>query len=175
MNNHRKILMFFLLVIMVSMYSLPVSPAADAPGSTDRLMGKLNCKGPIRSTPVSARETIYIGSDNGYLIAISRKTSTMRWAFRADDPVASKPAVQGDLVFFSTKRGTLYAVYQHQHQQEGKEAWRFNSKVRTMRLYGGGWDYFVSSPVVAGNLVIFGSGDNYIYALHGEKGSLVWK
>jgi outer membrane protein assembly factor BamB len=175
MNNYRKILMFFLLVIMAGIHASPVSPEANASGSTDRLMGKLNCSGPIRSTPVSARETIYIGSDNGYFLALSRKTSTVRWVFRADDPVASKPTVQGDLVFFSTKRGTLYAVYQHQHQQEGKEAWRFTSQARTMRLYGGGWDYFVSSPVVAGELVIFGSGDNHIYALLREKGSPVWK
>ena len=134
MNNYRKILMFFLLVIMAGIHASPVSPGANASGSTDRLMGKLNCSGPIRSTPVNARETIYIGSDNGYLFAISRKTSTVRWVFRADDPIASKPAVQGDFVFFSTRRGTLYAVYQHQHQQEGKEAWRFTSQARTMKI-----------------------------------------
>nr|NIM15614.1 hypothetical protein [Candidatus Aminicenantes bacterium]NIM78256.1 hypothetical protein [Candidatus Aminicenantes bacterium]NIN23830.1 hypothetical protein [Candidatus Aminicenantes bacterium]NIN47546.1 hypothetical protein [Candidatus Aminicenantes bacterium]NIN90466.1 hypothetical protein [Candidatus Aminicenantes bacterium] len=59
MSNYRRILMFFLLVIMAGIHAYPVSPAADAPGSTDRLMGKFNCHGPIRSTAVSARETVY--------------------------------------------------------------------------------------------------------------------
>jgi len=124
---------------------------------------------------VSARETVYIGSDSGYLFVLNRRTGTPRWYFLADAAVASKPAVEGDLLFFTTRRGVLYAVYQHQHQLEGKEAWRFTSGAKSMRYYEGGWDYFVSSPVVAGELVIFGSGDNHIYALHRETGSPVWK
>ena len=173
--NGCRILILFLLVIMIGIYGYPAPRDPDSPGSTNRLMGKLNCSGPIRSTPVSARDTVYFGSDNWHLFALDRKTGSPRWSFQADAAAASKPAVAGDLVFFSTKRGTLFAVYQHQHQLEGKEAWRFNSHAKTVRLYGGGWDYFVSSPVVAGDLVIFGSGDNHIYALHRETGSPAWK
>jgi outer membrane protein assembly factor BamB len=169
----RKIFMLFLLVILVDVPGYPVPAEQKAAGSTDRLMGTFNCVGPIRSTPVSAGETMYVGSDSGYLFALDRKTGKPRWAFQADAAVASNPTLAGDLVFFSTKRGTLYAVYQH--QSEGKEAWKFNSQGRTARLYGGGWDYFVSSPKVAGDLVIYGSGDSHIYAVHREKGSLVWK
>jgi outer membrane protein assembly factor BamB len=165
--------MLFLLVILFDVPGYPVPAEQKAADSTDRLMGTFNCVGPIRSIPASAGETIYIGSDSGYLYALDRKTGKPRWAFKADAAVASNPALAGDLVFFSTKRGTLYAVYQH--QAEGKEAWKFNSRARTVRLYGSGWDYFVSSPLVAGDLVIYGSGDNHIYALHREKGSLVWK
>ncbi|UCH96561.1 MAG: PQQ-binding-like beta-propeller repeat protein [Candidatus Aminicenantes bacterium] len=175
MMNCCKIFMLFLLVITAGLHGYPAPTEPGATASADRLMGMFNCPGPIRSTPVSARETIYIGSDNGYLYALNRKTARPRWSFQADAAAASKPAVAGDLVFFSTKRGTLYAIYQHQHQLEGKEAWRFTSQAKTVKLYGGGWDYFVSSPVVAGDLVIFGSGDHHIYALHRQKGSLVWK
>jgi outer membrane protein assembly factor BamB len=173
--NVCKIFMIFLLLITVGVPGYPAPPEQQATGSADRLMGTFNCLGPIRSTPVSAGETMYIGSDSGILYALDRKTGSSRWSFQADAAVASKPAVAGDLVYFTTKRGTLYAVYQHQHQLEGKEAWKFNSEGKTARLYGGGWDYFVSSPVVAGDLVIFGSGDNYLYALHRQTGTLVWK
>ncbi|NIM15507.1 MAG: hypothetical protein GTO45_26300, partial [Candidatus Aminicenantes bacterium] len=55
MSSNRGKLIFFLLVIMVGIHAYPVSPAANAASSTDRLMGKFNCRGPIRSTPVSAR------------------------------------------------------------------------------------------------------------------------
>jgi outer membrane protein assembly factor BamB len=170
-----KLFMLFLLLITLGVPGSPLPREQKTPGSTDRLMGTFNCLGPIRSTPVSAGETIYIGSDSGYLFALDRKTGRPRWTFQADGAIASKPVLAGDVIFFTTKRGTLYAVYQHQHQLEGKEAWRFNSNAKTVRLYGGGWDYFVSSPVVVGDLVIFGSGDNHIYAIHCEKGSLVWK
>jgi outer membrane protein assembly factor BamB len=171
--NVCKIFMLFLLLITVGVSGYPVSQDQNATGSANRLMGTFSCLGPIRSTPVSAGETMYIGSDSGYFYALDRKTGGSRWSFQADAAVASKPAVAGDLVYFTTKRGTLYAIYQH--QSEGKEAWKFNSQARTARLYGGGWDYFVSSPVVAGDLVIFGSGDNHIYAVHRETGSLAWK
>jgi outer membrane protein assembly factor BamB len=173
MMNVCKIFMLFLLLITVGVSGYPVSQDQNATGSANRLMGTFSCLGPIRSTPVSAGETMYIGSDSGYFYALDRKTGGSRWSFQADAAVASKPAVAGDLVYFTTKRGTLYAIYQH--QSEGKEAWKFNSQARTARLYGGGWDYFVSSPVVAGDLVIFGSGDNHIYAVHRETGSLAWK
>lgn len=175
MMNYGKIFILLLLVITAGVNGYPVPQERESPAKSDRLMGKINCSGPIRSTPVSAGDTMYVGSDNWHLFALDRKTGSPRWSFQADAAVASKPAVAGDLVFFTTKRGTLFAVYQHQHQLEGKEAWRFNSNAKTMKLYGGGWDYFISSPVIAVDLVIFGSGDNHIYALHYEKGSLVWK
>ena len=175
MNRLYRIFIFFILVIMAGVYCYPVPQESEAPADKGRLMGKTSWVGPFRSTPVLAGDTLYIGIDSGYVFAVNRKTGRSRWSFKADAAVSSRPAVAGDLLFFTTKKGTLYAVYQHKHQKEGKEAWRFTSKGKTMRLYGGGWDYFVSSPVVVGDLVIFGSGDNHIYAVHREKGLLAWK
>jgi outer membrane protein assembly factor BamB len=173
--NYFKIITFFLIMTIIGFQGFPKTGESTAPGKANRSMGKINLPGPIRSTPVSTEETMYIGCDSGYFVAINRKTGRARWTFQADAAIASQPTLTGDLVIFSTKRGTLFAVYQHQHQLEGKEAWRFASKFKTVKLYKGGWDYFVSSPMTAGDLIIFGSGDNHIYALQSKTGEQVWK
>ncbi|MCP5101903.1 MAG: PQQ-binding-like beta-propeller repeat protein [bacterium] len=167
MVKYRGIFLILLMVIVAGINGYPESPGASV--RANRLFGKFNCGGPVRSTAAVFEETVYIGSDSGEVRALDRKTGRMAWVFRADGAVASRPAVQSHLVFFSSKTGTVYAL----HRREGKEAWRFTSKA--VKFYQGGWDYFVSSPVVAGDLVIVGSGDNHIYALKWDTGALVWK
>ena len=38
-----------------------------------------------------------------------------------------------------------------------------------------GWEYFVSSPVVEGGSVFFGSGDGWLYCLNKKSGAQLWK
>lgn len=167
MVKYRGIIFILLTVVLTGINGFPgLSGATVRP---NRLFGKFNCGGPIRSTAVVFEEIVYIGSDSGEVRALDRKKGSMKWVFRADGAVASRPVVLSHMLFFTTKTGTVYAL----HRTEGKEAWRFTSK--PVRRYEGGWDYFVSSPVVAGDLVIAGSGDNFIYALKWETGALVWK
>lgn len=167
MIKYRGIFVLLLMVVLIGINGYP--GLSGAVGRPNRLFGKFNCGGPIRSTAVVFEGTVYVGSDNGEVRALDRKTGRMTWTFRADGAVASRPAVLPNLVFFAAKTGSVYAV----NRLNGKEVWRFSSNA--IGLYRGGWDYFVSSPVVAGDLLIFGSGDNFIYALKWETGVLAWK
>jgi len=173
MNTKFRNIIYFVLIITVVFTLGERVQAEEGSNPESLLLGKFNAQGPIRSTPASTADTVFIGSDNGYVFALNRKNAALKWKFRANGAVASKLVIANNMLYFATKNGTLYAL--EFGPQGGKQAWQFNSKSQTVKLYKGGWDYFVSSPLVKGDLVIFGSGDNHIYALNRQNGEIVWQ
>ena len=139
----------------------------DFRSSTEPLW-EFDTGGPVRSAAAVTGGMIVVGSDSGYLFAVEKKAGEEKWRFEADSSVSSDLCLDGNTVFFTTKKGSLYSI----DIQTAALNWRFSSKAE--RLYEGGWDYFVSSPVMAGENVVFGSGDNNIRALSKESGEEIW-
>lgn len=137
-------------------------------GNESRPLWEFSTQGPVRSTPVLSGQSIFVGSDSGILYAVDTRMGKQKWQFEADSSIASDPFLDGDAVYFSTKKGSLYSI----DTETATLNWRFTSKAES--LYVGGWDYFVSSPVVAGDLVFFGSGDKRIRALSKKTGEELW-
>ena len=95
----------------------------------------------------------------------------------------SSPAVANGLVYAGSIDGNFYAV----DTATGQAKWTFATKgerrftapgihgamPRTERMPDP-FDVFLSSPVVSGNTVIFGSGDQNVYALDANTGALKW-
>lgn len=162
----RKMCFYFLLILSLAIGSLFFgnSEAASETGP----LWKFNTQGPVRSIPVLSGRSIFVGSDTGILFAVDTGTGKEKWRFEADFSIASDPFLDGNFIYFSTKKGSLYSV----DLETATLNWRFSSEAE--RLYEGGWDYFVSSPVVVGDAVIFGSGDNHIRALSKETGEEIW-
>lgn len=82
------------------------------------------------------------------------------WEFKTDGLIFSSPAVMGDIVYFGSGDGHLYAV----DAGEGKEKWRF--------MCGAEVD---SSPAAFGEVVYFGSSDGHLYALAADDGREIWR
>ncbi len=137
-------------------------------GCENKPLWTFNTAGPVRTTPVLSGQSIFIGSDSGILFAVDARTGREKWRFKADSSIASDPFLDGNAIYFSTKKGSLYSL----DSEIATLNWHLSFKAEG--LYHGGWDYFVSSPVVVGELVIFGSGDNHIRALSKETGEEVW-
>lgn len=133
------------------------------------LAGKRLTFGPVRSTPLVRGDVFFVGSDSGSVYAIHRQKGNTLWQFKADAAVPCRMTIRENHLYFSTKAGSVYAV----HVETGQETWKFSSSVSS--LYPGGWDYFVSSPVPAGDRLVVGSGDGHIYALDIKDGSVKWK
>lgn len=163
----RRLVIMVLILLIAGSVGYPEEVGKGKPES--RLMGVFNCMGPVRSTPAVSDGVVYVGSDGKFLIAIDRAKVKLKWSFKADSSVASSPALDEARVFITSKKGTLYAV----NREDGKEAWHFSTKA--IGYYARGWDYFLSSPLVVGKLVVTGSGDNHIYAFNRETGALAWK
>jgi eukaryotic-like serine/threonine-protein kinase len=163
----KTVTIIYLLMISTLLFSIH-SFGMDKSNSK-QVLWSFDTEGPVRSTPVIVGETLFIGSDSGFLYALNKRSGTLKWKFKADSAIASDPQPSETQLFFTTKKGSIYAL----NTNTGEKIWSFSTKAET--LYEGGWDYFISSPVIWGKYIIKGSGDNHIYALHKKNGSIAWK
>lgn len=129
--------------------------------------------GAVRSTPAVTAERVYVGSNDGTLYAIDRRSGRVVWKFAAGGAVAASPAVAGGLVVAATLPGRLFAV----DAATGKLRWSVatGATLPPNTAPAGGWDLFASSPVVAGETVVIGAPDGAIRALALRTGRLRWK
>jgi eukaryotic-like serine/threonine-protein kinase len=102
------------------------------------------------SSPAVAGETVFVGSDDGGLYALSSADGTLIWRFASGGAVVSSPVVVGNAVLFGSDDGNLYVL----DAKSGRELWRYTagSPVR-------------ASPCVANGVVYFCDGSGGIYAL----------
>ncbi|MGQ9732228.1 MAG: outer membrane protein assembly factor BamB family protein [Candidatus Zipacnadales bacterium] len=125
--------------------------------------------GPVRSCPAIAENTVFVGSDDGYLYALDLSTGSLRWRYHLGSPVGGSPTVAGGKVFVGCDDGSIYCFRTEADKQLsadriGRQVWRFRTKGSV-----------VDSPLVtASGLVVFGSTDGTIYALDAESARPVW-
>jgi polyvinyl alcohol dehydrogenase (cytochrome) len=79
----------------------------------------------MRSQPVVAGDTIFLGSKGGHLLALDRRSGCVRWAFPTDGPVHSALTLDRtpdgvNTLFFADELATVYAV----DATTGKPRWR---------------------------------------------------
>ena len=128
--------------------------------------------GPVRASALVDSGLIYIGSGDGDFYALDRQTGAERWRYRAGSPIQSSAAAWGDLVYFGDRANTFYAL----ERRSGRERWRVETGSDYPFEWGSeGWDYFTSSPVIAGDLLVIGSGDGSVYALDAATGNERWR
>ncbi len=117
--------------------------------------------GAITSAPAVVSGTVYFGSADDNLYAVSAATGLKVWALKTGNSiVGSSPAVANGLVYIGSTDNNLYAV----SVTTGKTMWTFPT--------GGAIN---SSPAVAGGTVYVGSNDNSVYAVSATTGAKVWK
>jgi len=149
-----------------------------------RLKWKFPTKGIILSSPAVVGKTVYIGSSDHNLYAIDAATGSQKWVFKTGSGVASSPAVQEGIVYFLSYDSNFYAV----DAATGTLKWKFATKgerrYSATHLHGSQpaaetmpdpFDVYLSSPLLYGGAVFFGSSDGNIYSLDAASGKLNWK
>jgi outer membrane protein assembly factor BamB len=109
------------------------------------------------TSPVVAEGLVLVGASQS-LYALDVDTGAQRWAFDAQNPVASSATVAGDTVYV-TDFTRLYAI----DLETGVESWSFEYGMMSL--------FF--APVVVGDAVIVTSYDT-VYALDRDSGDVVW-
>lgn len=104
--------------------------------------------------------TIYLGSFDHHLRAISARDGSATWDFLARGPIVGAPAVGNGSVIFGSDDGYVYAL----DASAGALRWRFRA----------GWAVR-SSPAVVNGVVYAGSDEGYLYALDAATGALYWR
>ncbi|HEX4781649.1 MAG TPA: PQQ-binding-like beta-propeller repeat protein [Usitatibacter sp.] len=138
----------------------------------------------VVSSPVMQGGIVYFGSDDGSVYAVDAESGRQLWRHATQGPVPSTPAVAGDTVYVGSYDGRFYAL----DARTGATRWKFRTEgerrfeakglhgaTPSGQTYFDTFDIYLSSPVVAGDAVYFGSGDGHLYALDRTDGTLRWK
>jgi outer membrane protein assembly factor BamB len=123
----------------------------------------------IMSSPAVAEDTVYFGSQNGFLYALEALTGKERWKFQTGGCIHSSPAVVHGIVFFGSHDKHVYAL----DARTGKEKWKFRTD-GLVRSSPAVWMKEVYHEVWDGQVFV-GSEDGHLYALHADNGKLQWR
>jgi len=108
-------------------------------------------------------QTMFRGgpSHSGVLDAgAPRQFHRVKWTFPTGDRIVSSPVMQGNVLFFGSDDGNVYAV----DARDGRQLWK--------RATGGAVS---ATPAVAGDTVYVGSFDGRFYALNARTGAPRWR
>lgn len=142
------------------------------PAASGMIAWTFTTGGAVRASPVVAGDLLLVGSGDGFLYALDRRNGAERWRFAAGSPVNASPAVQGGLVYIGDRANKFYAL----DLRDGRLRWQAETGSDQPWPWGHeGWDYYTSSPAVAGGLVIAGSGDGNVYAFDAGSGTERWR
>jgi hypothetical protein len=113
-----------------------------------------------------------VGGDDGVLYCVRQSDGKTIWNFRTSGVVRSSPAISGSTVYVGDMEGLFYAI----DLQTGKEKWRYATYGHTLNSADFGYDRrgILSSPVIAGDKIIFGCRDGFVYAVKTD-GTPAWK
>ena len=153
------------------------------PPLDSKVKWRFETNGRIISSPAVSGGAVYFGSFDGDLYAVDETSGTLKWKFETEGPITSSPAVVDGAVLFGSYDGNFYAL----DSASGKEKWRFATggerRFAAKHIHGidppdetmpDFWDFYLSSPVVDGGFVYFGSGDGNVYKLNASSGAKVW-
>ena len=158
--------------------------AGEAPRAQPRVRWSFPTGDRIVSSPAWADGVVYVGSDDGNLYAVDAASGRQRWMHRTGGPVSGSPAVAGDRVYVMSYDGRLHALDAATGALQWKFATQGERRFEARGLHGmqprtqtfsDPFDVYLSSPVVAGGAVIFGSGDGHVYAVDAASGQLRWR
>lgn len=101
----------------------------------------------IRSTPVIADETVFVGGGPA-VYALHALDGTVQWQRKVDGVLDGAPSVADGSVFVGSRQGTLYRL----STSTGAIEWRQETGIRHR-------EHRPSSPTVSHEMVIFGTAD----------------
>jgi outer membrane protein assembly factor BamB len=150
--------------------------------AANRVLWRYRTGGPVQSSPALFDGSIYVGSNDGYLYCLAAGSGELRWRFKASASVSSSPAIANGVVYFQADDNHFYAV----DARQGRVKWELKTGANVPfdgRCVpcgadlgdAGAFDFWASSPALAGGSVYFGSGDSYLYSLDAVTGRLQWK
>jgi outer membrane protein assembly factor BamB len=119
------------------------------------------------SSPVVLNGTVYFGSSDGNVYALTETTGKLKWKFHTGNVVHSSPAIADGTLFIGGWDTFFYAL----DAATGKEKWRFKTGDDPQIHNQVG---IQSSPAVANGTVYFGCRDSHFYAVDAHTGKQKW-
>jgi outer membrane protein assembly factor BamB len=138
-------------------------------GRTGKPLWSYATQGAIAIPPTVGTAQVFVASDIGnthYLRSIDARTGDLIWQYTRNQPpecMCSQASIlSGGLLFAQSDGHSLYA-FAPSGAAPSKRLWQFAGNGAPL-----------TSPVVAGGLVVLGSGDHNVYALDAKTGAVRW-
>jgi outer membrane protein assembly factor BamB len=125
---------------------------SDLPESLEirwKFKGKDSTEDSIEATAAIVNGTVYYGSMDGHLYALSLATGKQKWRYKAA-PIKAAPSVHGFAVYVGDTDGIFHCI----ERATGKKRWTFETAGEIS-----------SCANFAGEQPLFGSGDETLYCL----------
>jgi outer membrane protein assembly factor BamB len=112
-------------------------------------------------------DTVYAGSADGRLYALTIPTGKVRWQYKADEDLTTRPAVASGSVFVSSLQDTLFCV------DAATGAWKWHHRRETR---SDGFTIFGAASAVAGPDAVYAAySDGFAAALDPRTGAARWE
>jgi outer membrane protein assembly factor BamB len=115
---------------------------------------RLDNSGAIEAAPAVTKENIFAGYKNNLFAAFSRNDGKLLWKYETKGQVITTPLVHGDMVYFTTSNGFVYAL----KAETGIFKWRFNVLSKA------------SSPAFENDVLFVGNDRQRMYAIDAKPG-----
>lgn len=112
----------------------------------------------IWGTPAVEGNTLYIGSFDKKVYALSTKDLTKKWEYATEGSIIATPLVYNGTVYIGSMDRNLYAL----DASTGSLKWKFTGK-----------NWFWAEPVVYNDMIYAGCLDNFVYVLRAATGEKV--
>jgi polyvinyl alcohol dehydrogenase (cytochrome) len=139
----------------------------------------------MRSLPVAAGDTLFLGGQDGRLLALDRATGCVRWHLAVGGPVRTALTLERTpdgiaTLFFADELGTVYGV----NATTGALRWKTSVKTHPMSLTSGSMAYHdgrLFVPISSFEVVVAGSPKHECCRAHGgvtaldaQSGAKLW-
>ena len=111
------------------------------------------------ASPVVRDNTVFVGSDKGWVYALNATDGKLIWKFKTGDRNYSGPVYNNGMVFFPSDDGRMYAF----NALTGENTWVYQVK-----------SYLFDFPVAFKNMIIVSSYSGALIAIDAVTGTMVW-
>ena len=136
------------------------------------LRWRFETEGGVVGSPAIRNDTVWIGSSDGRVYALTLDSGTALWQTDLQVAIASSPAVVGGLVVVSSRDGAVHGL----DAGTGAVRWSVPGGDDLPLPWGHeSGDRYTASPAISGALAIVAGGDGVVRALEWRDGRERWR
>lgn len=111
---------------------------------------------------VTGNGHVYVATTKG-LVVLNAENGELAWRFDMEMPIGHTPTVNGNMVYFGSLDGRVYALRDNGNNYQ--QVW----------TYSGAKAGFSASPIATEGKLFISGRDGYFYALNLSDGNIVWQ